>query len=169
VREVRVHEDDKVARAQLQAVDVGGAEAELARALEHLQLLPAVDALQLERDGVRAVGRRVLDDDDLVRERRGREDAVEQRDHQREVLALVVAGAAGRGGASARGGGARARARRGAGRGRRRRPPRAALRATHSSTEYLRAPAAAPAPAAARPPRGRGAGDEERRADMTTV
>ena len=32
VREIRVHDDDEVARCELQAVDVGGAEAEFARA-----------------------------------------------------------------------------------------------------------------------------------------
>ncbi len=50
VAEVCVHEEDKVARAQLQAVDVGAAEAELAGALQDLDLVGAEDLLELEGD-----------------------------------------------------------------------------------------------------------------------
>jgi hypothetical protein len=68
VAEIRVHEDDVVARAELEAVDLGGAEAELAGALEDADLVRALRDLELLRDLLRPIGTAVLDDDDLLRE-----------------------------------------------------------------------------------------------------
>jgi hypothetical protein len=90
VRKVRVHEDHKLPRHELEAVNVRGAEAELPWPLEDLEFLVAKDLLQLERNLVRAVGRRVLHDDDLVLERRLCKDVVEKADHKRQVLRLIV-------------------------------------------------------------------------------
>lgn len=64
VTEVGVHDDDEVARDKLEAVDVGRAEAELARPrLEDDVGLVSLD--ELVRDYLRAVGRSIVDDDEL--------------------------------------------------------------------------------------------------------
>ena len=64
VAEVGVHDDDKSARGELQAVNVGGAEAELARArLE--DDVRRVGLYELVGDFLRAVGGSVVDDDEL--------------------------------------------------------------------------------------------------------
>ncbi len=65
VREVGVHDDDEVARRELQPVHVRRAEAELASARAQLHACRAVHALQLLSNGLRAVGRRVVNDDNL--------------------------------------------------------------------------------------------------------
>lgn len=64
VREVGVHDDDEVARRELQAVHVRRPQPQLAR--PRLQLDPRrVRLLQLLRDLLRAVRRTVVDDDDF--------------------------------------------------------------------------------------------------------
>lgn len=63
VRKVGVHEDHEVAPAQLDAVLVGAAQAQLAGALEDLDL--GEDLLELQRHLVGAIRAAVLDDDDL--------------------------------------------------------------------------------------------------------
>lgn len=64
VAKVGVHDDDKVARRKLQAVDVGGAEAELAGArLEEDVRLVRLD--QLVGDFLCSIGRSVVDNDEL--------------------------------------------------------------------------------------------------------
>jgi hypothetical protein len=64
VAEVGVHDDDKVARRELQAVDVGGAEAELAGAgLE--DDVRGVGLDELVGDLLGAVGGAVVDDDEF--------------------------------------------------------------------------------------------------------
>lgn len=65
VREVGVHDDDEVARREFQAVDVGGAEAQFARARFQHDALGSVELLQLLGDLQGAVGRGVVDDDDF--------------------------------------------------------------------------------------------------------
>jgi hypothetical protein len=62
VREIRVHDDDKVARCELQAMDVGGAETQFAGARADLDTCAAVGFLELGRDFLRAVGGTVVDD-----------------------------------------------------------------------------------------------------------
>jgi hypothetical protein len=64
VREVGVHDDDKVARDELQAVNVGGSETELAGAsLE--DDVRGVGLDKLVRDFLGAVRRTVVDNDEL--------------------------------------------------------------------------------------------------------
>jgi hypothetical protein len=64
VAEIGVHDDDKVAGRDLQSVDVGGAEAELAGAgLEDNMRCVGLD--ELVGDLLRAVGGAVVDDDEL--------------------------------------------------------------------------------------------------------
>lgn len=65
MREVGVHDDDIVARCELQAVDVGGSESELAGARADLDLGRCVGFLELSSDFLRAVGRAVVDDDEF--------------------------------------------------------------------------------------------------------
>jgi hypothetical protein len=69
VAEVGVHDDDEVARRELQAMDVCGAEAELAGAGLQLDAIAAaggvVGFLQSAGDGLGAVGAAVVDDDDF--------------------------------------------------------------------------------------------------------
>ena len=110
VAEVGVHDDDEVARDELQAVDVGGAEAQLAGAsLE--DDVGGVGLDELVGDVLGAVGRAVVDDDEFPIELAGDcqqpfgtraermqnqldlllcESAVQQPGHNGEVLALVV-------------------------------------------------------------------------------
>lgn len=66
VREVGVHNDDEVARCELQAVDISGAEAELAAAGVQFHFGGAVGFDQLVGDFLRAVGGAVINDDDFV-------------------------------------------------------------------------------------------------------
>lgn len=66
VREIRVHEEDEIARGKLEAVNVRAPEAKLATALEDLQAVAAKNTLQCQGDFVRAVRAAVLHDDDLV-------------------------------------------------------------------------------------------------------
>jgi hypothetical protein len=68
VREVGIHEKDKVAGRELEAVAVGRAEAELPLARQDHDLGLAVDLLEILCDLQRAVGAVVLDDDNLERE-----------------------------------------------------------------------------------------------------
>ena len=64
VREVGVHDDDEVARHELEAVDVGRSETQLSRAgLEHHVRRVGLD--QLLRDYLRAIGGAVVDDDEF--------------------------------------------------------------------------------------------------------
>jgi len=65
VREVGVHDDDEVAGRELQAVNVGGAEAELAGAGAELDLGAAVGFLELFRDVLGAIWGAVVNDDDF--------------------------------------------------------------------------------------------------------
>jgi len=65
VGEVGVHDDDEVARRELQAVDVGGAEAEFAGACAQLDFGAAVGFLELFGDVLGAVWGAVVDDDDF--------------------------------------------------------------------------------------------------------
>jgi len=65
VGEVGVHDDDEVAGGELQAVDVGGAEAELAGARLEEDAGGAVGALELFGDFLGAVGGAVVDDYEL--------------------------------------------------------------------------------------------------------
>lgn len=65
VAEVGVHDDDEVARHELKAVDVGGAEAEFAGARADLDAVGAVGFLQLGGDFLCAVGGAVVDDDEF--------------------------------------------------------------------------------------------------------
>ena len=64
MREISVHEDDEVARAVCQPVDIGAAKTELARACMQLELV-AVDFLQLADDVLGAVRGVVIDDNNL--------------------------------------------------------------------------------------------------------
>ena len=64
VAEVGVHDDDEVARGELQAVDVGGAETQLPGArLE--DDMGAVGLYELEGDFLGAIGRAVVNDDEF--------------------------------------------------------------------------------------------------------
>ena len=65
MREVGVHDDDEVSRGILQAVNVCGAEAEFAGAGVELYSVGAVGFDELLCDGLRAVWRAIVDDDDL--------------------------------------------------------------------------------------------------------
>lgn len=65
VAEVGVHDDDIVAGRELQAVDVGGAEAEFACARLQFDVLGADGGDELLCDFLGAVGRAVVDDDDF--------------------------------------------------------------------------------------------------------
>ena len=65
VREVGVHDDHEVARGILQAVDVGGAEAEFAAARVEFYARSAVGFDELFGDGLRAVRGAVVYDDDF--------------------------------------------------------------------------------------------------------
>jgi hypothetical protein len=65
VREVGVHDDDEVAAGVLQAVDVGGAEAEFAGARVEFYAVGAVGFDELLCDGLGAVGAAVVDDYDF--------------------------------------------------------------------------------------------------------
>lgn len=64
VAEVGVHDDDEVARCELEAVDVGGAEAELACARPDLDVR-GVDFGKLRGDFLGTVGGAVVYDDEL--------------------------------------------------------------------------------------------------------
>lgn len=64
VREVGVHDDDKVARNELEAVHVGGSETELA--CSRLQLdMGSIGFDELVRDFLCAVGGAVVDDNEF--------------------------------------------------------------------------------------------------------
>ena len=65
VAQVGIHQDNEVARARLNAVDVGGAQAELAGSGVQLHLVLAVDLLQLLDDILGAIRRVVVNDDNL--------------------------------------------------------------------------------------------------------
>ncbi len=65
VGEVGVHDDDEGARGVLEAVDVGGAEAEFAGAGVEFYVLGAVGFDELFGDGLGAVGGAVVDDYDF--------------------------------------------------------------------------------------------------------
>lgn len=62
VGEIRVHDDDKVAGCKLQAVDVGGAEAEFASACADLNAFWGVGFLKLGGDFLGAIWGAVVDD-----------------------------------------------------------------------------------------------------------
>ena len=63
VREVGVHDDDEVARRELQSVDVGRPKAKFRSARPDLDAGGAVDLLELLGDFLRAIGGSVVDDD----------------------------------------------------------------------------------------------------------
>lgn len=65
VREVGVHDDDKGAGGELEAVDVGGTEAQLACPGFQDYVGGSVEGLKLLRDFERAVGGAVVDDYDF--------------------------------------------------------------------------------------------------------
>jgi hypothetical protein len=65
VREVGVHDDDEVALGELQPVDVGRAQAQLARARLQHDARGAVDLLQLLGNVLRAIRGAVVDDDEF--------------------------------------------------------------------------------------------------------
>jgi hypothetical protein len=65
VREIRVHDDDIVSGRELQAVDVGGSEAEFTGARADLDALGCVDFLELRGDFLGAVWGSVVDDDEF--------------------------------------------------------------------------------------------------------
>lgn len=66
MRKVGVHDDDKGAGSGAQAVDVGGAKAELPGAGSQEDALGGVEALKLGGDFESAVRGGVVDDDDFV-------------------------------------------------------------------------------------------------------
>jgi hypothetical protein len=66
VRHVGVHDEAVSAGAQLEAIHVGAAEAELALAREDYNAGLAVDFLQLLGHLLSAIGGVILDDDELV-------------------------------------------------------------------------------------------------------
>ena len=65
VAEIRVHDDDEVARGELQAVDVGGSETKFTGARADLDAGGCVDFLELGGDFLGAVGGAVVDDDEF--------------------------------------------------------------------------------------------------------
>jgi hypothetical protein len=65
VGEVGVHDDDEVAGCELQAVDVGGAEAEFACAGADLDFGAAVRFLELRGDFLCPVRGAIVDDNEL--------------------------------------------------------------------------------------------------------
>ena len=65
MREVGVHDDDEVARRELQAVGVGRAKAEFGTARPDLDAGGAVDLLKLLGDFLRAVWGSVIDNDEF--------------------------------------------------------------------------------------------------------
>jgi len=65
MREIGVHDDYKVSGRELETVDVGGSESELARARLEKDLIGAVDLHQLFRDVLRTVRGGVIDDDEF--------------------------------------------------------------------------------------------------------
>lgn len=92
VAEIRIHNDDKVARGELQPVDVGRAEPELARAGVEFNFRGAVGGDELLCDLLRAVGGAVVDDEELPVEVGGVEGLRDQVGDDGEVGALVVGG-----------------------------------------------------------------------------
>ena len=72
VREVGVHDDDEVARCELQAVHVGGAEAEFAGARFEDDAGGRVEFLELLGDGEGAVRGGIVDNDEFPVELAGR-------------------------------------------------------------------------------------------------
>ena len=66
VAQVRVHENHVRAARRAQAVEVGGAEAELGGARREEQPPGREHRLERADDGLRPVGRGVVDDDDLA-------------------------------------------------------------------------------------------------------
>jgi hypothetical protein len=60
VAEIGVHDDDKVARRELQPVDVRGPESQFAGSRAQLDAV-GVDFLQLLRNVLRAIGRGIVD------------------------------------------------------------------------------------------------------------
>ena len=67
MRHICVHDENKIARRQREAVAVRGAEAHLTRPALYLNLGLAEDLLQLHGDLQRIVWRVVFDDDNFVR------------------------------------------------------------------------------------------------------
>lgn len=65
VGEIGVHDDDRGAAGELEAVHVGGAEAELAGARLQDDAFGGVELLELFGDGEGAVGGAVVDDDEF--------------------------------------------------------------------------------------------------------
>lgn len=116
MREIGVHDDDKVARNVLQAVDVGRAEAEFAGARSqeldgqpfddrtsatHDSVL-AVDRLQLACDVLRAVGARIVDNHNLPVQIVRAKGALEQPDDDGQIASLAVSDCASDGGRTSR-------------------------------------------------------------------
>lgn len=92
VGEIGVHDDDKAACREFQAMDVCGAQAELAGAGFEDDVRGGVEGLQLLGDGEGAVGGTVVDDDDFPVEIVFCKGAGEEPDYDGEVAALVVGG-----------------------------------------------------------------------------
>ncbi len=92
VREVCVHENHKVASGQLEAVNVGSAQPQLARAQQDLEPVLPKQALQLQRHLVGAVRGGVLHHHNLVLQPSAPEGLIQQPNHQRQVIALIVRG-----------------------------------------------------------------------------
>jgi hypothetical protein len=65
MREIGVHDDDEVAGRELEAVDVGRAEAEFARSRVQFDVRGAVGFDQLLCDVLGAVWRAIVDDEDF--------------------------------------------------------------------------------------------------------
>ncbi|KAL5357815.1 hypothetical protein BJX96DRAFT_163329 [Aspergillus floccosus] len=61
VAKVGVHDDDVVASGELESMDVGGAQAQLARARSQVDMLGSPELLELLRDFEGAIGRAVVD------------------------------------------------------------------------------------------------------------
>jgi hypothetical protein len=65
MREIRIHNNDKISGNELESVNIRGSEAELAGARLEQNLVRAIHADQLLRDLLRAIWRGVVDDDEF--------------------------------------------------------------------------------------------------------
>jgi hypothetical protein len=85
--EVRVHDDQYVAARRLEAVQDGSGEAELARPVDDLDVVPLAELLG---EGARPVGAVVIDDDGLDLDASARAGVVGPAEELLEVVLLVV-------------------------------------------------------------------------------
>jgi hypothetical protein len=65
MREIRIHDDYEISGNELEPVNIGGSEAELAGARLEQDLVRTVHADQLLCDLLRAIGRGVVNDDEF--------------------------------------------------------------------------------------------------------